>query len=487
VRLKGRKPAGCGASDKPNTTEERMDLAKRFEHVTVIGAAGKMGSGISLLLAVEMTKRKLMAGRDAASFRLNVVDTNEDALVALADYIRVQAVKAAEKSIVQLRKLYADREDLVENGEIIREFAAEVGRRLNTSTDVAVARSSHMVFEAIVEDEPIKLRVYRKLKELCPADTFFFTNTSSIPIQVLDEQAELGGRIIGYHFYNPPAVQKLVELITSSSTRPELVAQSKELGKVLKKTLIPSNDIAGFIGNGHFIRDGLQALATLESLQADGMSFAESVYAVNRVTQDFLVRPMGIFQLLDYVGIDVFKCILEVMTRFLPGETLQSKLIDELVDSGVRGGQFSTGAQKDGLLKYNKGAIVGVYDKASGKYVELDHKEGGWSARLDSRMGTPPAGWMPWKKWLGQPNRDATLMPYLESLWGCESPGCKLARAHLVRSAQIARELVKSGVAAQDSDVNGVLLNGFFHAYGPINEVTRKHLGDSPETGKVSS
>jgi len=62
-----------------------------------------------------------------------------------------------------------------------------------------------MVFEAIIENEDIKLGIYRKLKELCPPHTFFFTNTSSIPIRVLDGEADLGGRIIGFHFYNPPA------------------------------------------------------------------------------------------------------------------------------------------------------------------------------------------------------------------------------------------------------------------------------------------
>jgi 3-hydroxyacyl-CoA dehydrogenase len=434
-----------------------------------------------------MAKRKLAAGANSASFRLNLVDSNEEALIGLTAYIRAQSIKAAEKAIVPLRRLYADRTDLVENGEIIQEFAADVERRINTTTDMNVARNSHMVFEAIVENEDVKLGVYRKLKEMCSAETFFFTNTSSIPIGVLDDQAELAGRIIGYHFYNPPAIQKLVELITSPRTRPDLVEQSRELGKVLKKILIPSNDIAGFIGNGHFTRDGLFGITELERLQAEGMTFVESVWAMNRVTQDFLVRPMGIFQLIDYVGIDVFKCILDVISRFLPGTELHSSLVNDLVARGVKGGQYSDGSQKDGFLKYNKGAIVGVYDTSVGQYEEVDRSEAGWCSRLDSRMGTPPAGWMPWKKWVAQPKRDATLMPYLDSLWGCESPACKLARSFLVSTARIADGLVRDGVAANADDVNGVMLNGFYHAYGPINEVTRKHLGAASETGKVSS
>jgi len=461
-----------------------MDLSQRLGEVTVVGAAGKMGSGIALLLALELTYRKLASGPEGPPFLLHLVDTNPDALRSLYDYIRTQSVKAAEKNIVRLRRLYANREDLVENGDIIQQFASDVGRRLDTSTDLSIARSSAFVFEAIAENEDIKLSVYRKLRELCPPDTFFLTNTSSIPIAFLDEHAALEGRIIGCHFYNPPAVQKLVELITCKTTRPELIETTRELGKVLRKTLIPSNDVTGFIGNGHFSRDGLHGLAELARLQSEGLSFPEAVYALNRVSQEFLVRPMGIFQLIDYVGIDVFKCILDVMSRFLPGEVLHNGTVNELVAAGVRGGQYPDGSQKNGLLQYDKGAIVGVYDPASKSYLALDRREGGWTAKLDSRFGAPPAGWMPWKKWVARPDRDVTIPPYLASLWACESPGCKVARRWLVRSAAIARGLVRDGVAAKDDDVNGVLLNGFFHAYGPINAVTLDHL--ESETGEVS-
>lgn len=155
-----------------------------------------------------------------------------------------------------------------------------------------------------------------------------------------------------------------------------------------------------------------------------------------------------------------------------------------LLAKGVKGGQQSTGAQKDGMLKYGKGAVAGVYDLDSGAYVPLQADQGGWTAEVDARLGQPPAGWMPWKKWVALPNRDATLMPYLASLWGNESLGCAIARSYLLRSAQIAQKLVADGVARRAEDVNGVLLNGFYHAYGPINEVTRKHLAGG--SGKVT-
>jgi len=76
---------------------------------------------------------------------------------------------------------------------------------------------------------------------------------------------------------------------------------------------------------------------------------------------------MGIFQLIDYVGVDVFKCILEVMSGYLPNAGLHSDVIQTLVAKGVKGGQFANGAQKDGILRYDKSGLAGVYDLDGGR------------------------------------------------------------------------------------------------------------------------
>ncbi|MCK4819128.1 3-hydroxybutyryl-CoA dehydrogenase, partial [bacterium] len=87
-----------------------------------------------------------------------------------------------------------------------------------------------MVFEAIVEDKNVKINILNKLNDMCSTETFYFTNTSSIPIHILDEGVGLDGRIIGFHFYNPPAVQKLAELIPAETTQKELLDISQEIG-----------------------------------------------------------------------------------------------------------------------------------------------------------------------------------------------------------------------------------------------------------------
>ncbi len=443
-----------------------MDLDERLTDVSVIGAAGKMGSGIVLLLAQEMARLSLLPEGKGKVFRLHAVDIDPAGLRGLQQYVHTQGLKAAEKSAVMLRQLYADRADLVENGEIIDEFVRQVDSMLWPTTDFAAASGSHLVFEAIVEKMPIKVEVLGRLNQLCADDTLFFTNTSSIPIGRLDEAAGLGGRIAGVHFYNPPAVQKLVEVIRSPKTTDEAAECVSELGKRLRKKLIPSADVAGFIGNGHFLRDGLYALRLAELL-AEDHGWPKAFYLVNRVSQDWLLRPMGIFQLLDYVGVDVFKFIQQVMNEHLD-EDLTHPLLDRLIERGVLGGQHSDGSQKPGILRYEKGRVAAVYDLDKGDYAPLEPD--GWTAEADRWLGALPEGFRPWKAMLAVVDKQAALKAHFDALAITQSHGADLARGYLARSRDIGQALVDDGVAANVDDLNGVLTSGFFHLYGPIND-----------------
>lgn len=444
-----------------------MALDERLTNVGVIGAAGKMGSGIALLIAQEMTMQRLLPDNKKNTYELFLVDLDSARLEGLLQYLRTQAVKLAEKSIVPLRKAYKDRPELVENHEIISQFVDDFFLNIRVSTDIEQLKNSRLVFEAVLENADLKISLLKKLKKICPADTFFLTNTSSIPINFLDKQAGLSGRIIGYHFYNPPAVQKLVEVISPDGLNPELHELAMELGKRLRKILIPSNDVAGFIGNGHFMRDGLYALQEVDRLQKE-YGVVESIYIINRIAQDFLIRPMGIFQLIDYVGIDVFQCILQTMNPHFPKENLHSTLVDKLVKEKVLGGQNPDGSQKDGFLKYEKNRPAGVYDPAKSGYRLFE--EGDWKQKADEKIGNPPQGFAPWRALLGDPRKEEKLVGYFRNLKSGDTPGARLAMEYLGNSRDIARNLVKSGVARSEDDVNGVLLNGFYHLYGPINQ-----------------
>jgi 3-hydroxyacyl-CoA dehydrogenase len=443
-----------------------MDLDSRLTHVAVIGAAGKMGSGITLLMAQEMARLSLLPENKGKLFRLEAIDLDPEALRGLQDYIHAQAVKAAEKNAVSLRAAYADRKDLVENSEIIEDFVRRTESMVWPSTDLLAAKGARIVFEAIVEKVPVKVDVLKKLRETCDPEAFFFTNTSSVPIGLLDKEVGLGGRIMGVHFYNPPPVQKLVETIRTEATRDDVAQAVVELGKRLRKTLIPSADVAGFIGNGHFIRDGHHAIAEAEKL-AEKHGWPSAVWMINRVSQDWLLRPMGIFQLIDYVGVDVFQFIERVMDHYLD-EKLTNATVDRMMELKAAGGQRPDGSQKPGFLEYERGKITGVYDPAKRAYVPLDPQ--GWTGAADKALGDLPQPFRPWKALLSAPDKDAALALHFKALAEMKTLGAELARAYHRRSMEIGKGLVARGVAAGPEDVNGVLTSGFYHLYGPIND-----------------
>ena len=96
---------------------------------------------------------------------------------------------------------------------------------------------------------------------------------------------------------------------------------------------------------------------------------------MNKVSQELLVRPMGIFQLLDYVGIEVFQWIIDVMNANIPGENMSAPLLQAMIDKGILGGQRPDGSQKDGFLQYIKGKPAGIYSLEKGDYISLDDEQ----------------------------------------------------------------------------------------------------------------
>jgi 3-hydroxyacyl-CoA dehydrogenase len=441
-----------------------MDYNQKLQNVTVLGAAGKMGSGILLLTAVEMADLSLKPENKGKTFTLNAMDVSKEGLAGLMMYLRAQVQKIAEKKTVALRKMYADRADLVENEEIINQYIFDVMNIVRPTTRLESAYDSTLVFEAVSENRALKVKLLSQIDANNPIKPWFFTNTSSVPIHLIDEEAKLGGRVLGFHFYNPPAVQKLVELIVTVNTQAEMIEFANLYAKNLGKVVVPANDFAGFIGNGHFMRDALHGIQTVEKLTGD-MPFVEAVYIVNRVTQDFLIRPMGIFQLIDYVGIDVVSFIMGVMNPFLEDEDLHSSLLDRMISLGVKGGQLSDGSQKDGFLKYEKGKPTGIYDPATQTYVAIPALK----EKCDKWLGEPPASLIPWKAAVKVKDKDQAFGKIFADMKTMDSRGAQLAIEYGQRSNAIGKKLVADHVAHNDADVNTVLLTGFFHAYGPVN------------------
>lgn len=442
-----------------------MEYTERMQNVSVLGAAGKMGSGILLLTALEMADQMLNPANKGKTFVLNAIDTSNEGLAGLLKYIRSQVIKAAEKKMVPLRKLYAEKRNLIENEEIIQAYVQDVMGIIRPTTRLESTFDSFLIFEAVSENQALKEKIFTLINTQNPHKPWFFTNTSSIPIKILDANSKLEGRILGFHFYNPPAIQKLVELITIEQNPLEMKEFAGKYASNLRKVLVPSNDIAGFIGNGHFMRDAIYGISEAERL-SKLMPLHEAIYCIDKVTRDYLGRPMGIFQLIDYVGLDVVQFILRVMQPYMVTEDLHSSLIDEFVLAGIKGGQYSDGSQKDGFLKYEKGKPIAVVEGAGGKYVEI----AGFKEKCDAWLGEFPSGMLPWKNLVKAPDKKKIMEPAFATMANSGSEGGKLAIAYARKSRDIANGLVQSGVAQSADDVNTVLLTGFFHAYGPIND-----------------
>ncbi len=433
----------------------------RWKKVAVIGAAGKMGRGISLILLQEMACLDVEENGSVGQndFSLYLIDTDEEAVFGLRHYFRPHLTRYAEKAINRIRSYFYTRADLIENRQMIQEFVEGALDLIRPSTELKTAKNSLMVFEAVVEDFDLKKNILGKLKSLCSDETVFFTNTSSIPIGELGQSSGLDGRLVGTHFYNPPPVQKLLEVIFPGDADSAVKELALEVGKDLGKTAVASRDVAGFIGNGHFIREIAFACDLYERLR-ENYSHVEAVVVVDAITRDFLIRPMGIFQLLDYVGLDVWKKIAAIMTEKIPLEGISPTLLNDMVERGKVGGQNMDGSQKEGFFRYQKNQIADVFDLEKDTYIPLDEEK---KKHIEALLGPVPEGHMPWKKARNLEDREERLKIYENNLRETNTLAAHLAVEFLDYSRKASEELVRSKVAGSLEDVHTVLKYGFYH------------------------
>jgi len=156
-----------------------MTYEERLQNVSVLGAAGKMGSGILLLTAVEMADLSLRPENKNKTFVLNAIDIDPAGLSGLMKYLRAQIRKIAEKKTVWLRKAYADREDLVENFDIIDEYIFDVLNVIRPGTAMEAAYKSNLIFEAVSENRALKVKLLRQIDENNENKPWYFTNNLS--------------------------------------------------------------------------------------------------------------------------------------------------------------------------------------------------------------------------------------------------------------------------------------------------------------------
>lgn len=436
------------------------ELDRKLTKVAVIGAGGKMGSGISLLLLQEMSWLELSKTGHLGSgvFQLHLIDQSEKALSGLFQYLKEQLRRHAEQKIQALRDLYRSHTSLVSNQEIIDAYVDGALTITRVGTEISNVKESSLIFEAVLEDLATKVALYKHIETINHSSPLYFTNTSSIPVQVMAQESSIEGRLLGFHFYNPPAVQKLLEIIAPPDVDEEVKKLAELLAKRLNKIVVHSRDIAGFIGNGQFIREILYTLEQVHHL-AESAPLSKAIAFYDVVTRDLLLRPMGMFQLIDYVGLDVVQHIVKIMANFLPDPSFKVNLVDQLLQKGIKGGQRADGSQKDGFFSYAKGKPDRVYTLESGEYQPLPN--------LSQWMDPYPIGWKSWRHIQKDANLTESIKAYFKGLLESKTKGAEAAIEFLRHSKSISQKLVVDGVAADLDDVATVLKNGFFHLYGP--------------------
>jgi 3-hydroxybutyryl-CoA dehydrogenase len=185
-----------------------------------------------------------------------------------------------------------------ERGKISAEQEQEILCRFHTSTSLDETKGSALVIEAAPEKLELKRDIFKQLDAICGPETLLATNTSSFNITAIAAVTQHQERVLGLHFFNPPPLMALVEVIQGDRTSSATIDKATALMKAMGKTPARAKDTPGFIVNRvarPFYNEGLRVLG-------DG---AASVETIDRIMKEAGNFRMGPFELMDLIGNDI--------------------------------------------------------------------------------------------------------------------------------------------------------------------------------------
>lgn len=276
-----------------------------IRQITILGT-GTMGRGIAYLSAV--------AGYETVLFD--------------ADPAALEAARAAIESI--LRKG-------VEKGKVTPSTATEALGRVQLIPELEPAVSAaDLILEAVPESLELKVELFAQVDLYCDADTILASNTSSISITRLASNVERRDRFVGMHFFNPPHVMKLIEIVRGERTDDRTVAQARQVAEKMGKTPIVVRDSPGFATSRLGVAIGLEAIRMLE----EGVASAEDIDQAMELGYN---HPMGPLRLTDLVGLDVRLGIAEYLASTLGARFEPPQLLRDMVAQGKLGRKTGAG------------------------------------------------------------------------------------------------------------------------------------------------
>lgn len=277
-----------------------------IKKVLVIGA-GTMGAGIAQLCAQQ--------GMDAVLTDISV-DLSEGALAKI--------VKGLDGRIAK--------------GKITEEDKNNVLSHMTAAGDLSPAKDADIVIESVIENLDIKKKVFAELDELARPDVLLVTNTTSLSISAMANATKRPDKVVQMHFFNPPTIMKLVEIMpgkqTSAETLEKAEAFARQLGKdpVVCKNEAPAGIVSRILG---------QLLNEATWLVDSGVADAADIDKAMKLGAN---HPMGPLQLIDMIGIDIHRAKMQTLRKELDDPRYaHPKLLDEMIEAGNLGRKTGKG------------------------------------------------------------------------------------------------------------------------------------------------
>ena len=280
-------------------------MSRPIESIAVLGA-GTMGRGIAHVAAL-------------AGYTTRLYDVDREAL----DAARRAIVKNLDKGI-SLGKVEAD-------------DAEEALERLSLHEDLpeAVAEAG-LVIEAVPEKAELKGEVFGRVEEHAREDALFATNTSGLSVTEIAAATSRPDRFAGMHFFNPVHIMKLVELVRGLETSAETLETLATVAHAMGKRVVTVNESPGFVTSRINALIGNEAFRMLQ----EGVASAEDIDTALRLG---LNHPMGPFEMVDLVGLDVRLSILEYLHETLGDTYRPNQLLVQHVRAGRLGKKVGRG------------------------------------------------------------------------------------------------------------------------------------------------
>jgi len=233
----------------------------------------------------------------------------------------------------------------VEKGKITKDVVDDVMSRITAAGDLSAVAEADFVIESALEDLEIKKKIFAELDGLAKPDVILATNTTSLSISAMAEATKRPDKVVQMHFFNPPVIMKLVEIMPGKQTSPETLAAAeafaKDLGKdpVVCKNEAPAGIVSRVLGC---------LLNEATWLYESGVADAENIDKAMKLGAG---HPMGPLTLLDMIGLDIHRAKMQTLYREIGDERYKHPpIVDQLIEKGHLGRKAGKG-----FYDYTKG------------------------------------------------------------------------------------------------------------------------------------